>query len=97
MIFKRQENNTYELLQFCTKFGYEIEFSAKKLLNYFIQRYNPSKIITTVNLDKFTGKTFEEIGFKLLQYKEPQLITYDSESLYKSIYNCGQNIYQLKN
>ena len=98
MTFKRQTNNEFKLLQFCTKFNYEINFSTKELLNYFIQHYNPQSITTTVNLDKFTGKTFEEIGFKLIQYKEPKLISYDNtSSLYKSIYNCGQNIYQLKN
>ena len=95
MTFKHQINNEFELLRFSTKFGYEIEFGAKELLDHFIKKYNPSQIVTTINFDKFTGKTYEEIGFKLIEYIEPQLITHDSESLYKSIYNCGQNIYIL--
>ena len=95
--FKRQNNNEYRLLQFCTKFNYVINFGAKELINHFIQSYNPSQITTTINLDKFNSATFEKIGFKLIEYKEPKLISSDnnSNSLYKSMYNCGQNIYIL--
>ena len=95
--FKCEENNNYQLLQFCTKFGYNVKNGIKELINYFVQTYNPQLLTTIINLDKFTGKTFEELGFKLTKYKEPQLISHDnnSQSSYKSIYNCGQNIYQL--
>ena len=89
MTFKHQINNEFELLRFSTKFRYEIEFGAKELLDHFIKKYNPSQITTTVNLDKFTGTTFKELGFKLLEYKEPILIG-NNESKYKLMYNCGQ-------
>ena len=98
MTFKRQNDNNFELLQFCTKYGFKVKFGAKELINYFIQSYNLFSIIAIVNLDKFSGATFEEIKFKLIKYNEPKLVSYNnkSNSLYKSIYNCGQNIYQLK-
>ena len=92
------DDNQYELLQLCIKFGYEVKSGIKELLNYFINQYNPFLIITIINLDKFIGHIFEELGFKLIQYKEPQLISHKENEIsnYKKIYNCGQNIYILE-
>ena len=95
MSFKHQKNDSYKLLNFCTKFNYNIKDGAQCLLDHFIQSYNPSSITTTINLDKFYGATFEKIGFKLIEYKDPILLG-DVGSKYRSIYNCGQNVYQLK-
>ena len=95
MSFKRQENDSYELLQFCTKYEFEIKNGAKELINHFIQQYNPSLITTIINLDKFGGATFEKLGFKLTEYKDPILLG-DIGNKYRSIYNCGQNVYELK-
>ena len=97
MTFKRQIDNNYELLRFSTKYNHEINSGTKELLDYFIKKYNPELIITTINLDKFIGKTFEELRFKLIKYKKPELISHNNngQSPYKSIYNCGQNIYIL--
>ena len=95
--FKRQNDNNFELLQFCTKFSYNIKDDIQCLFDYFIQQYNPQSIITTINLDKFSGTTFEEIEFKLIQNIEPYLIESVDKIDYKLMYNCGQNVYQLHN
>ena len=97
--FKLLENNNYELLRNCIKFGYNIQNGVKKLLNYFIQNNNVNSIIAYCNLDKFSGTTFEEIGFKLVEYIKPELILYnkkDELNMYKKIYNCGKNVYTLQ-
>ena len=97
--FKQLENNNFELIKFCTKFEYHIENGVKELLNYFIQNYNINSIIAYQNNDKFTGKIFKELGFKLKERIEPQLIQQNdniTNSPYKLIYNCGQNVYILK-
>lgn len=98
MSFNQLENNNHELLRFCTKYGNDIKNGAKVLLNYFIQSYNVNSIIAYQNIDKFTGKTFEDLGFTLLQHNEPELIMFgnDSNSPHKSMYDCGKNIFILK-
>ena len=96
MSFRRQNDNQYEILRFCCKFGYEVKFGAKELINYFIQSYNPSSITITINFDKFIDDEFKELGFKLIQYNLPILISNDNNNANQSIYNCGQNVYILK-
>ena len=68
------KNYQYELLRLCTKYGYSIIGGAKRLLDHFIKNYQPESIISYCNLDKFTGKVYEDIGFKLLKNTGPQLI-----------------------
>lgn len=97
--FKRLGNNDFELIRFCTKFEYHIENGAKELLKHFIENNNFNSLIAYQNNDKFTGKIFKELGFELKERIEPQLIQQNdniTNSPYKSIYNCGQNMYILK-
>lgn len=96
--FSQLYDDQYEILRFCTKFGYEINNGLKCLLNYFISTHSHISVIASVDLSKFTGKTFEENGFKLIKNKCPSLISYNKNesSDYKKIYDCGKNIYILK-
>lgn len=97
MSFNQLKNNNFKLLRCCTKFKYNIQSNYKELLNYFIQKYNSNLIITHCNLDKFTGKTFENLGFKLIQYKNPIIISYNNKiNKTRSIYNCGQNVFMIE-
>ena len=64
----------YELLRLCTKYGYSVIGGAQKLLKHFINDYNPISIISYCDLSKFTGKVYEDIGFKLSYNTEPQII-----------------------
>ena len=68
------KNYQYELLRLCTKYGYSIIGGANKLFKNFIARYNPISIISYCNLDKFNGKVYNDIGFKLDVVREPQII-----------------------
>ena len=73
------KNYQYELLRLCTKYGYMVIGGANKLLNHFIKIINPLSIISYCNLDKFDGKVYEELGFKLLKRTEPQIIWCNKE------------------
>ena len=73
------KNYEYELLRFCTKFGYKVLFGAEKLLKNFIKQYNPKSIISYCNLDKFSGNVYEQLGFKLLKRNPPSRIWYNQE------------------
>lgn len=83
MSFSKIREDELELLRFCMKFGYSIEIDETyKLLKNFIDKYNPQKIIAYCNFDKFTGKTYEELEFRLTDKIPPQVIWCDKDMNY---------------
>ena len=74
------KNYEYELLRLCTKYGYIVIGGANKLLDYFIKLINPLSIISYCNLDKFDGKVYKELGFKLLKQNPPSITWYNQET-----------------
>jgi hypothetical protein len=64
----------YELIRYCSISN--ITGGVEKLFKYFIDNYNPKSIISYCSLDKFSGNTYNKLGF-----------TYDSYSLGKHWYN----------
>ena len=104
-----ESDKTYKISNMCTKYEYSIEKGYKEILNYFYNLYNPKSIIAFCNLDKFSGKTFESLGFVKLKELEPSIVWCnknldhfeDNDSLsdhdgYIPIYNCGKVIYNLE-
>ena len=84
------------IMNICVKFGYNIINRTKDIIDYYLQNSGYNYIITYCELDKFTGKTFEELGFKLTQYQEPELISkFDTTNKTEQLYNCGYNVYIL--
>ena len=97
------------ILSICVKFGYELVEETQKIIQYYMKFNNLNSIITYIDLSKFTGKTLEDIGFKLINHVEPQIILcnkkmnhlnkINDEKDYKDyipIYDCGFAIYQLE-
>ena len=78
------------------KFGYNIIEETKKVIQSYMKCKNLDSIITYVDLSKFTGKTFEDMGFELIDYIKPNTIAENLNEVanYKQIYNCGYNIYK---
>ena len=74
------KNYDYELLRLCTKYGYIIVGGSNRLLKNFILSSNNSSIITYCDLSKFTGKVYEDLGFKLIKKSQPQAIWYNPET-----------------
>ena len=65
MTFGKPRYNTnyqYELLRFCS--SYAVIGGAEKLFKYFLNKYHPKSIISYCDFSKFTGKTYEKLGFK---------------------------------
>ena len=86
------------IISICVKFGYEMIKGTKEIILQSYMKYkNLDYILTYIDLSKFTGKTFKDIGFELIQYQEPNLIAEDSNvtSKYKQMYNCGYNVYMM--
>ena len=53
----------YELVRFCNKLNTNIVGAASKLLNYFIEVYNPAQIISYSSNDISDGHLYEVLGF----------------------------------
>lgn len=60
-------NYTYEIVRYCTKFGVGIVGGIEKLYKYFVDTYNPESVITYSDISKFTGNVYTRIGFKPIQ------------------------------
>lgn len=52
----------YELIRYCS--NCEVVGGAEKLFTNFKRMYNPQSIISYCDMSKFTGKTYEKLGFK---------------------------------
>lgn len=58
------KNYEWELLRYCSRFGFYTVGGAEKLFNYFIKTYNPNSIISYCDFSKFSGNVYERLGFK---------------------------------
>ena len=94
-IFSLNDNE----LSICIKFGYKIFNETIEIIKSLAQKNNSDSIIIKCDLSKFTDKAFKELGFKLLKYIEPKIISKNLNETceYKLIYDCGQNIYTFEN
>jgi hypothetical protein len=57
----------YEMIRECSKADYDIIGGKSKLLKYFIRKYNPKSIISYCEKNKFTGKSYIDLGFSLIR------------------------------
>lgn len=59
----KPEKNTYEMLRFCNKTNINVIGGSSKLLNYFIKKYDPMKIISYADRRWSNGNMYEKLGF----------------------------------
>lgn len=57
-------NYEYELIRLCFISDVLILGGMEKMFSYFLSKYNPSSIITYVDISKFTGNSYIQLGFK---------------------------------
>jgi hypothetical protein len=60
----KSKENSYELLRFCNKLDVHVIGGASKILNYFLQQYNPIEIITYADRAYSRGHLYYKLGFK---------------------------------
>lgn len=63
------KNYEYEIIRYCASLN--IIGGADKLFKHFLVKYGPTSIISYCDLSKFTGKVYENLGFKLLRHPSP--------------------------
>lgn len=69
--FNNDTEYQYELLRYCTKPEYNIVGGAEKLFSYFLNKYNPTSIVTYSDLSKFKGSVYPRIGFTIKGITDP--------------------------
>lgn len=70
---RKLNNNTgvYELTRFCNKINHNVIGGASKLLNYFINKYNPIEIQTYSDNLISEGDLYRKLGFNYIHESEP--------------------------
>jgi hypothetical protein len=63
--------NDYELLRFCNKLNTSVIGGASKLLDFFIKKNKPNKIITYANRRYSNGNLYEKLNFKQTKITPP--------------------------
>ena len=63
---KKLTKDEYNLNRFCNKIDYSVVGGASKLLNHFVNHYNPSRIVSYADRDWSIGGLYEKLGFKKL-------------------------------
>ena len=61
----------YEMYRFCNKLDTTVIVGANKLLNYFIQTYNPIEIISYADRRWSQGNLYNNLNFKFIRTTKP--------------------------
>lgn len=56
-------SDTYELVRFASKLGYNIVGGASKLLKHFVKTHQPSEIVSYADLRWSNGNVYRQLGF----------------------------------
>lgn len=64
----------YELIRMAYRDDIKVVGGAHKMLKYFIEKYNPKSILSYCNIDKFSGKIYELLGFECIDITKPNYI-----------------------
>lgn len=68
---KKMENDEWNLNRFCTKLNTNVIGGASKLLKYFIDNYNPLRIVSYADKDLSNGSLYKILGFNKVYESKP--------------------------
>lgn len=80
---------SFECIRFCTKQGYVVVGGLSKLLKAFSRDFQPSDVMTYVDLDWSDGRLYEKLGFENAGLTEPQHYLVNRENHQRIIYKAG--------
>ena len=61
----------WNLNRFCNKLNYSVTGGASKLLKYFVDNYEPRRVISYADRDWSTGNLYKKLGFVLVSETKP--------------------------
>lgn len=68
------DNNTYELVRFCSKLNTNVLGGASKLFKHFIAKYNPERVVSFSDRSHTKGGLYSILGFKEIRKSEPNYV-----------------------
>jgi len=84
---KKMEEDGWNLSRFCNKLNTNVIGGASKLLNYFIKKYNPSRIVSYADKDWSIGALYQTLGFENVGGNGPDYkYIVDGKRVHKSRY-----------
>jgi len=101
-IFTQNPIAEWEIKREICKEGYSVVGGKSKVFKYFVEKYNPKSVVSYVDRSKFTGKSYQIMGFKLDHinparydwvYKENLIFKKRQPKIYKKmrqLYNQGE-------
>lgn len=66
-------NNEWEIIRGCPGSNNIVIGGVSKLFKHFIKDYNPSKIFSYCDFNKFNGVSYEKLGMSFIGYTGPDL------------------------
>ena len=70
----------FEIIRLCYKDNITVIGGTEKLFKYFIDKYNPTSVISYCNISKFDGSTYQNIGFTLDHISAPGYVWVDTST-----------------
>lgn len=70
----------FEIIRLCYKDNITVIGGTEKLFKYFIDKYNPTSVISYCNISKFDGSTYQNIGFTLDHISVPGYVWVDTST-----------------
>ena len=82
---KKMEDGGWNLSRFCNKLDTNVIGGASKLLKYFINKYNPSRIVSYADRDWSIGDLYYKLGFEKINDSLPDYkYLVDNKRIHKS-------------
>lgn len=76
---------SYELIRFAVRCNFHVQGGFSRLLQHFIREKDPDSIMTYVDLDWYTGSTYENLGFEPTGVLPPISYTVDETGKRKPV------------
>ncbi len=94
-----------EIVRYTNKLNHMVIDGLKETINYYVEKYNPNEITSYVDRRWSQGKSFEEIGFNLIEISKPNHFYVDRKNRitnikrtqstkFNKIYDCGTKKYK---
>ena len=58
-----EKNKSWEMIRFCNKLNYSVVGGASKLLKFFIEKYNPARLVSFSDNRIGSGQLYNNLGF----------------------------------
>jgi hypothetical protein len=68
---KKMEDTSWNLSRFCNKLNHNVIGGASKLLKYFINNYNPSRIVSYADRTWTSGDMYYKLDFEMVDQTRP--------------------------